>query len=69
MPFPDDIESPIPVPHCQYCNEPLHGIGLFNWQAGVWMILCIHCPHCMKAFYFQPLPLAVEEPSRIQRPS
>jgi hypothetical protein len=58
-----------PIPHCPHCDVELPGLGLFNWAAGVWMILCVYCSHCQKILHMQVLPMVNGEEPRVQIPS
>jgi hypothetical protein len=60
----------IPAPHCPHCDAELPGVGLFNWQYGIWLILGVYCPDCRKALHFQIAPVGIAaDDSRIQIPS
>jgi hypothetical protein len=58
-----------PIPCCPHCDAEMPALGLFNWQAGPWMILSLYCPECKKVIHMQVLPMVAEEPSRLQIPS
>jgi glutaredoxin len=67
---PDTVETPMPAPHCPYCNGEMPGVGMFNWPSKSWVILCVYCMHCLRALHFSTIPLAIaEEPSRLSIPS
>jgi len=62
-------EQAAPLPHCPYCDAEQAGLGLFNWQAGVWMILAVYCAHCKKILNMSVLPMMAGEEPRVQIPS
>lgn len=62
-------ETTNPIPCCPYCEEEMPGLGLFNWQAGVWMILSVYCPACRRVLHMQVLPMVAGEEPRVQIPS
>jgi hypothetical protein len=51
----------IPLPRCPHCSAELPGVGLFNWQSGVWLIFCVYCPNldCRKTIHLQIAPMGI----------
>lgn len=62
-----------PIPICPHCEGELAGMALFMWQLEGWLIISPYCPHCRVVLHTQAVPIppqmAVDEPSRIARPS
>jgi hypothetical protein len=63
-------ETTNPIPRCPHCDAEQAAIGLFNWAAGMWMILAIYCSECHKILHLQALPVATQEiEGQIVKPS
>jgi hypothetical protein len=65
-------EETIPLPLCPHCNADLPGVGLFNWQHGIWVIFCVYCPECRRTIHMQVAPVGLPAeavPSPLVQPS
>jgi hypothetical protein len=56
------------IPHCPHCNSEMPALGLFNWQAGAYIILSLFCSTCKKVLHLQVVPVMPDE-SRVHLPS
>jgi hypothetical protein len=57
------VAPAVPLPCCPHCGAELPGLGLFNWNAGSWMILAVYCSSsiCRKILNMQVLPMVEEQ--------
>jgi len=56
--------SKVPGPICRHCSEELPAVGFYQWAHGLFMILCVYCPHCRRELSTQVIPnlQAMQEP-------
>ena len=45
-----------PEPLCPHCKAELAVLATFEWNQGLFTLLCIYCPECRAALHFQALP-------------
>ena len=46
----------VPGPICHHCDGELQAVGFFQWAQGLFMILCVYCPHCRRELSTQVIP-------------